>query len=162
MAILIVLAMFSETDAVEQHGVRIVTSVRSSVYSYTVTNHGPNPIVEIVIGQNTAYNFKAPAGWKFDGENDVFRAWATESRFAIRNGQTGEFTFRASSEGTVLARFDAAVKLASGESVAMPQVWGPMKESRGLILLVAGVVLTMFGLHCALAAREDRRQTLAR
>lgn len=162
MTILIILAMFSETDTVEQDGVRIATSVRSSAYSYTVTNLGSNPITEIVIDQNTGFNFKVPNGWEFDGENNVFRAWATDPRFAIHNGQTREFTFRASTKGTVLARVDAAVKLASGESVALPRVWGPLKESRGFILLVAGVVLAMFGLHCALAVRADRREKPAR
>jgi hypothetical protein len=142
----------------EKDGVRLHAALGSSLYEWEVTNLRSEPIVRFEIGQHHAYDFAAPEGWEVASPmpDGVFQAWAIDEHGGIERGQTGRFSLRASSKGSVLGAVDAKVFFTSGDSVTLPEVWGPVPESRGAIYLVGGALALIVVVHTLLLARRNR------
>jgi len=136
---------------------RIVVSIQSSIYTYEVRNLSDRPIVGFEVAQHAAYNFHAPEGWQIDTSSDSFRAWPDPSTAGIAPGQTAEFSMRVSSKGAVLGRASAKLKLRSGQTIEVPDVWAPAPEPAGYFALVAGMILLIALLHSAVIIHRKRR-----
>ncbi len=162
MATMVLLTTFMVAAAlapsdVEADGVRIRVRVRANDYTYEVTNVDAEPIVRFEIEQGGAYLFRAPKGWSFGAEGNLFRAETADPRRGIRRNQTGVFSMRVTSSGALLGEVPARIGLESGKDVALHDVWGIVPEPRGTVALVPLVIGTMVLLHVLLLARRERR-----
>lgn len=145
----------------KRDGVRIEVTVRSSVYTWNLTNRSAAPITEFEVGQHAGYDFRVPEGWSFETTRDRFRAWTDDDARAIRRGNTATFSQRVSSTGAVLGRVAAKVGLAHGPPVEFASIWGPQPEPASTVLAVPAVVIVIVLGHALLLARRERRQTPA-
>jgi hypothetical protein len=141
----------------EKDGVSISVTVRSSIYTYKVTNHDSEPIVGFEIGQHAAYNFVAPDIWKVESTDKIFRAWTDKTWASIDPNQTNEFSMRVSSKGAVLGTSPVKIQFQSGKVVLLDNVWTPVKEPRSYVYLVAGVVFVLVAGHSIFVVYRKRR-----
>ncbi len=155
--LILALAAVPVLSDVQAEDVRLRVWVRASVYTYELTNLGLEPITRFEVPYTNSYYFNVPAGWEYDADDDVFRAWTADPAHAIRCGQAAEFFFRVTSAGAVLGNVAAQVGRGDGSMTALANTWGPVPEPRQHMLLVAAVVAGLMMLHAGLAARADRR-----
>ena len=161
MAFLVVVMLAAAVPTppdIEKDGVRLHVELNSSRYVWWVTNLKTEPIVRFEVGQHHAYDFAAPNGWEVESPmpDDVFQARATDQRHGIGHRQTGEFSLRASSKGSVLGAVDATIFFASGESVTLHEVWAPVPESRSATYLVLGTLVLVVVVHTLLVTWRGR------
>jgi hypothetical protein len=137
--------------------VRVIVDIKSNIYTYKVTNSGKSPILGFEVTQHVAYNFRAPASWETDVCEGLFMARAASEGEGIRPGNTGEFSMRVSSKGAVLGRGKMKLRLESGETIVLPEIWSPVAEPGSHVLLVAGVILLIALAHAAVVIVKSRR-----
>ncbi|MFC1676766.1 hypothetical protein ACFL3G_06855 [Planctomycetota bacterium] len=141
----------------EANDVNISVNIRSNVYTYKLTNHNSSPVVSFETAQHVSYNFMVPDGWQMDISPKTFHAWTNDPLKGIKPNRTKEFSLRVSSSGAVLGLAPAKLKLRSGETIILPNIWVPVPEPRAYITLVAGVILFIVLLHSCLIIRKKRR-----
>lgn len=143
---------------VEQDGVHVSVDIESSNYYYRVTNVEAEPITSFEVRHHGAYNPQAPDGWEHEMDGPSFRAWTTDASTAIVRDATKLFSLRVSSKGAVLGLVEMSLGSAAGNSIVIPQVWGPVPEPQSTVLLIGAVVLVIVLLHSWLLARWDRKR----
>ena len=141
--------------------VKIVASIESNIYAYTVTNLSDEPIVGFQIGQTAAYNFIAPDGWEKRISPGTFEAWTEERKKEIRPRFTGEFSMRVSSKGAVLGGGPAIVKFYSGRSVTVEDVWTPSPEPKQYRIVIAILILAIICFHTLATVIKNKRSKAA-
>lgn len=135
------------TQITEQAGVRIQTSVRASIYTYTITNIGCEPITRFQIPYSDGYYFKPPHGWQHDDANHVFNAWTDNPLHAIRLGTSATFSFRVTSRGALLGYVDARVRSNDGSEHTINNVWGAVHEPPAQPLAIAATLIAIILFH---------------
>ncbi|MBN2137494.1 MAG: hypothetical protein JW720_06790 [Sedimentisphaerales bacterium] len=149
--------LFDNQQAFRSEQALITVGIRSNVYTYQVHNLGGAPIVGFEVPQFAAYNFQTPDGWEMDISGRAFRAWSGSPDAGIAPGRTAEFSMRVSSKGAVLGQGRAELKIASGRTIELPDVWCPIAEPRSHIALVAGVILAIVLFHSLILILRKRR-----
>ena len=160
IAMLVAVALIGPAE-VQQGDVRIRANVRSSVFTWQVTNLGDEPIVRFEIPQHNGYNFLGPEHWEVEGDARTFRAWTVDPIYAIRPGQTCTFSQRVSSRGAVLGLVQARVGFTNGGWLTLAGVWGVAPEPLGTLILVPLALAAIVILHTLLLSRRDRRELRA-
>ncbi|MHC4222214.1 MAG: hypothetical protein ACYST9_07300, partial [Planctomycetota bacterium] len=114
-------------------------------------------IVKFTIKEHAAYDPKAPAGWQTKMTSEDFSAWTDDPQTAITKNKTGEFSVRVGSKGAALGKADAQIKLSSGETIIIPQVWSPAPESKTNIIAVTLALFTIVLFHSLIIVRKKHR-----
>ncbi|MHC4076731.1 MAG: hypothetical protein ACYSRZ_10050 [Planctomycetota bacterium] len=140
--------------------VRINVEIRSSIYTYKVTNLTDSYIVRFELIQHSAYDPTAPEGWKkkIALGTDFYQAWTDDILAGIEPGKTGRFSLRIGSKGAVLGKGPVKVQFKSGKVVTISDVWAPVAESETYIATVAATVLAIVVLHNVIVVLRNRRQ----
>jgi len=136
---------------------KITVNIQSNIYRYTVNNLSSSAIVGFEVAQHAAYNFQPPDGWQTDTSGKFFKAWTDTPAAGIAPDETAEFSMRVSSKGAVLGRASAKLKLESGRTIELKDVWCPVPEPKSYIAIVAGVILLIALLHSAIIIKRTRR-----
>ncbi len=156
------LAVSLTPPTVEHEGVRVSVSVQSHIYTWEITNLGAPPISSFEIELHNTYNQQAPAGWAIEIDGDRFRTWATDKKEAIYPNQTKEFTARVSSGGAVLGRISLTVGFDDAlEPLTVDAVWGPVREPRSMVVLVALTVAGIAVVHALVLTRRNPKMVAA-
>lgn len=143
----------------ERDGVRVSVSVEANVYTWLVENVDAAPITMFEMPQRNCYNQRMPIGWASEYEDNYFRAWTDESDAAIGPGEIGEFTTRVSSTGAVLGHVPLTLSSAGGaQSIVVDHLWGPVRKSRRLVVMVALLVAGIAVFHTILLKWLSKRQ----
>lgn len=142
---LILLTIANQTC--RQDDITIDVGIESSNYTYKITNQGDDPITAVEFRPHAAHLFGAPADWNKEQEPGVFRARAPKPDDYLSQGQTGTFTLRVSSRGAILGSMPVTVQTASGRTIALKGVWGPVPESRIYIGAVAATLALLIIWH---------------
>ena len=149
---------------VEKDGVRVRVSIQAHDYTVQVTNLDVPPITRFEMGQWNAYNFEGPEQpekWDVDYDRHWFYSWTEDEGSAIRQAETKSFSLRAGSKGAVLGLVPVKLGFASGESVVIPDCWGPVPEPSRTVLAVPIMVLAIVVGHTVLVARRQRKAAAA-
>jgi len=157
----VLLCVFPNEAEFEAEDVHVHVSVRSNIYTYTVTNLGTSPIIAFEVREHSAYNFIAPEDWDKEFSGGVARARAGNTEVAIRPGEAADFSLRLSSKGAVLGYAPAKVHFQSGKTVTISGVWATVPEPRGYVGWVSAIVLIILLLHTTVLVYKDRRRQKA-
>ena len=135
----------ANTANYESGPLRVEVNIRSSVFTYTLTNTESDPVVKVIIPEQAAYNFQGPEGWEKKTAGQLFEAWAIERSRQITRGQSGDFSLRVSSRGAVLGQGAIRVSLESGREIVLHDVWVPATEPASyqwlLVVMLVSILL---------------------
>ncbi len=148
---------------VRNGGIRLRVSVRAGEFTYELTNLSIEPVVEVELPQKGAYVFSPAPGWSCTLEKNRFRAVREPSSLLIGN-ETAKFQYRVGSQGAVLGQAEARLRLANGRVVTLGPIWVPLSEPKSAVVVVAGTVACLAGLHALFLAwltRSRRNRTVA-
>jgi hypothetical protein len=148
----------------ESGGVQLTVSIDSQLYVYVLTNVDAPDIDRFEIACHATYNHEVPRGWEFeyDYEDGVLTSWTTDRRQMIRPGESRRFTARVSSTGAVLGAVDATITPAEGEPITIEDIWGPVHQPRGILVLIPTTIAVIGLFHACLVARSDRKRGVTR
>ena len=146
----------SQTESSNEYA-KITVNIQSNIYRYTVSNLSSSSIVGFEVVQHAAYNFQPPDGWQTDTSGDFFKAWTDTPATGIAPDETGQFSMRVSSKGAVLGLASAKLKLQSGQTIELKDLWCPVPEPKSYIALVAGLILLLALLHSVIIIKRSRR-----
>jgi hypothetical protein len=150
------------TASFESGGVRIDVAVHSQVFEWTVTNVSAAPIVRFEVGNRNTYNHHGPGGWTPAVTGDTLAFEAEGVYRAIQPGRSARFDARVTSSGAVLGLVPARVRpFGAAESIEFPGVWGAVPQPKGIVALVAALLVAIGVVHAWWSGRRDgpRRAT---
>jgi hypothetical protein len=158
--ILVLAAAPPGSNEVEAQGVRVVTSIRSNVYTWDITNQGVPPISTIEIPAHHMYTPRVPPGWRHNELHgaEVFRAWTADDRSAIRAGQTKRFTATVTVSDAVIGHVPMTLGSSGGATLTVAGVWGATPKPRGPVVLVTVLLAGLAFTHAGLGALRERRR----
>jgi len=167
-----ILAVLATPPVAEEGGIRIETSIRGQIYTWTVTNIDAPPIVSIEIEQSKSYNPLAPVDWTAEiFEGGAYRAWTKNPKRAIRRGRSDSFSVRVGSIRAVPGLVSATVGFDSRpfdnegvgtagddpKAVHFASMWGTVKPAPWPGLTIATTLVVIALLHATLLSRRERR-----
>lgn len=141
----------------EHDGIRVRAEVKSSHYTWEITNLTNEPVVRFEIGQFGGYAVQVPEGWQFEQDRTLLRAWTDDPAHALQPGLMYRFAMDISSAGGGLTPVTLRVGTRDGRMIELAGIWGTAPDSMTAILLVPGTILVLALIHMLLLARSDRR-----
>lgn len=155
----LLLALALPPGQFEAGGVRIDVTLKSHLYTWTVTNVDAPPIVSFEIHQYGTTEEVAPEGWNLVVDGPHYLAWTDDPRIAIAPGGSKTFHTKVKSTGAALGLVPAGVGFAEGHpAVSFAAVWGPVPKRLSMVAIVTLTVAGLAAGHTLILERWVRRR----
>ncbi len=148
------LAMVGNLESHKEQNVQLDVDVQSSVYHYTVSNKGNDPIIGFEMNEWKTYNFQVPTGWAIESHSKVLIAKSTNSSNEIKMFSKGNFSVRVSSQGATLGKTSIKLHLKSGNMITIPNVAAPVKEPSHYRIVIILTILAILIIHTVLKKKS--------
>ena len=151
--------MTSDQTVFKTDQVEIAVNIHSSIFQYRITNISQEPINFIEFNHTAAYAFTAPEGWKYkQASPNTFETWTEASKMAIYPDKSKDFSLRVSSRGAVLGLAPIKIKVHSGETITIPDIWAPSPEPTSYLYFILGMLFLILIAHTAIIVYRNRHR----